>query len=182
MKPWKTIARRIVYEKQPWLKLEAHQIELPDGKLLEDWPWIDTPDFVIVTARDEQGRFLVFEQTKYAAQGTSLAPVGGYLNKGEDPLQAAKRELLEETGYESDDWVRLGSFMTDANRGNGRGHYFLARSAKSSKRVAQSDDLEEQVLHSLTTEELAEALASNRVQIITWQACLSMALLYSFSE
>jgi ADP-ribose pyrophosphatase len=179
MKHWKTLSRKLVYNNPPWIRLEAHTIELPDNRLIEDWIWIDTPDFIIVVAQDTQERFLVFEQTKYAAQGTTLAPVGGYIQSGEEPLSAAKRELLEETGYTSEDWVELGSFMTDANRGNGRGYYFFARDVSKSEITAQSDDLEEQVLRFFTTEQLRKALHENRVQIITWQAAFSMALLHN---
>jgi ADP-ribose pyrophosphatase len=178
MQTWKTLSKKLIYKQSPWLSLEAHEIELPDGMKINDWLWINTPDFVIVSAVDQQGRFLVFRQTKYAAEGTSLAPVGGYLMENEDPLEAAKRELLEETGYEADEWTALGSFMTDANRGNGRGHYFFARNAHPSREFRQSDDLEEQELHFFTAEELSEALTTNQVQIITWQAGLAMALMH----
>lgn len=177
MKPWRTLSRTVLFKQTPWITLESHRIELPDGRQLEDWIWINSPDFVIVAAVDQQNRFLVFEQTKYAANGLTLAPVGGVRNPDEDPLSAAKRELLEETGYESDHWVDLGSFMTDSNRGNGRGYYFLALDAKPSGRGARSDDLEEQELHFFSPQELADALDNNRVQIITWQACLTMALM-----
>jgi hypothetical protein len=74
MKHWKTLSRKLVYNNPPWIRLEAHTIELPDNRLIEDWIWIDTPDFIIVVAQDTQERFLVFEQTKYAAQGTTRLP------------------------------------------------------------------------------------------------------------
>lgn len=177
MKLWKTVSKQVVFERSPWICLEEHQIELPDGGMLENWIWVDTPDFVIVVAVDEQQRFLVFEQTKYASPGVTLAPVGGYINKSEEPLAAAKRELLEETGFSSDEWLNLGTFMTDANRGNGKGHYFLARNARKSNQTALSDDLEEQQLHFFTAAQLRQALGANRVKIITWQAAFCMALL-----
>ena len=97
-------------------------------------------------AVDEQERFLVFEQTKYASPGITLAPVGGYIQPGEAPLDAAKRELLEEMGCRSDNWIDLGCFATDANRGNGKGYYFLAKNAQKVDQTAVSDDLEEQEL------------------------------------
>ncbi|HHX09368.1 MAG TPA: NUDIX domain-containing protein, partial [Chloroflexi bacterium] len=89
---------------------------------------------------------------------------------------AAKRELLEEMGFEAEEWINLGSFMTDANRGNGRGYYFLARKAHKTDQIALSDDLEEQRLLHFSAAELQEALDQNRVKIITWQAAFSMAL------
>lgn len=177
MQSWKTISRTQVFEQGPWIHLEAHQIELPDGRMINDWIWIDSPDYVIVIAQDDHQRFLVFEQTKYAALGTTLAPVGGYIQKGEEPLAAAKRELLEETGFVADEWINLGNFMTDANRGNGRGYYFLALNATKSNLTHTSDDLEEQELHFFTANQLRSALEQNQVQIITWQAGFAMALL-----
>ena len=176
MKLWKTLSKQIVFERSPWIKLEEHQIELPDGKVLDQWIWIDTPDFVIVVAVDQQDHFLVFEQTKYASSGLTLAPVGGYIQAGEEPLAAARRELLEETGFEAEDWISLGSFMTDANRGNGNGHYYLAKNVQKTDQIALSDDLEEQRLLFFSAAELQKALDLNQVKIITWQAGFTMAL------
>ena len=176
MKLWKTLSKQIVFEKSPWIRLEEHQIELPNGNVLDQWVWIDTPDFVIVVAVDGQDRFLVFEQTKYASPGITLAPVGGYIQPGEDPLSAAKRELLEEMGYTAENWINLGSFVTDANRGNGKGYYFLAKNSLKTDQIVLSDDLEEQRLLYFSATELQEALDLNRVKIITWQAGFIMAL------
>ncbi len=176
MKLWKTLSKQIVFEKPPWIRLEEHQIELPNGSVLDQWVWIDTPDFVIVVAIDEQDRFLVFEQTKYASPGITLAPVGGYIQPGEEPLLAAKRELLEEMGYTAENWINLGCFVTDANRGNGKGYYFLAKNARKTDQIVLSDDLEEQRLLYFSATELQEALDLNRVKIITWQAGFTMAM------
>lgn len=177
MKLWRTLSRQIVFDRAPWLKLEEHQIELPGGKIIDDWLWIDTPDFVIVVAVDQQNRFLVFEQTKYASPELTLAPVGGYIQPGEEPLAAAKRELLEETGYAAVQWAHMGSFMADANRGNGRGWYFLASNAHKTEQTVLSDDLEEQRLLFYSAKKLREALDGNHIKIITWQAGFSMALM-----
>mgnify|MGYP001765556549 FL=1 len=176
MEPWQTLSSRLIFEQQPWIRVEARDLQLPDGQLIRDWIWLDTPNFVIVAAQDPESRFLVFEQTKYAVQGVTLAPVGGYIRPGEDPLAAAQRELKEETGCEAKDWTFLGAFATDANRGNGTGFYYLARGASQTGPV-DSDDLEEQHLLLLTPAELKQALLDARVKVITWQACLAMALL-----
>ena len=97
MKSWKTQDRKLVLENARWLTVEYHTIELPDGRVLPNWPWIITPDYINLVAVTEDERFICFRQVKYGIQGETLAVVGGYVDEGEAPLAAAKRELLEET-------------------------------------------------------------------------------------
>jgi ADP-ribose pyrophosphatase len=159
-----------------YLTVESHTVELPDGRILDDWPWLITPDYVNVVAVTEDGRFPVFRQTKYAVDGVSLAPVGGYIEPGEEPLSAARRELLEETGYEAPVWIDLGRSAVDGNRGAGTAHLYLARAAR---RVAApaSDDLEEQELLHLTREEIDAALRAGEFKVLAWAAVVALALL-----
>ncbi len=177
MQFWKTLARRTVFEQGKFLVVENHTVELPDGRIIPDWPWIITPDYINVVAVTEDGKFLFFRQTKYAVDGTTLAPVGGYLEPSEDPLAAAQRELLEETGYAAPDWVRLGSYSVDGNRGAGSAHLFLARGAR---RVQErhADDLEEQELLHLTRVEVEAALAAGEFKVLAWSAVVALGLLY----
>lgn len=175
MKLWKTIERKIICQPNKYLTVELHKIQLPDGKIIEDWGWIVLPNFANVIARDESNKFLMFRQTKYAANGVTLAPPGGFLEPGEDPLEGAKRELLEETGYVSDQWFSLGNFAIDANRGAGRGFIFLALNARKIKDPVP-DDLEEQELVFLKKDELEQALDSNKFSILPWAAAVALAL------
>jgi ADP-ribose pyrophosphatase len=175
MLQWKTISKKVILQGNRFLKVENHAVELPDGRIIPDWPWIITPDFVNIIAITEDDRFLCFRQTKYAVQGTSLAPVGGYMEPGEEPLKAARRELLEETGYEAGTWTALGSFPVDANRGAGVGHFFLAQGAHY---IAEpkSDDLEEQELLLLSHKELEDAIAKSDFKVLPWVAGILLAL------
>ena len=175
MKPWKTKSRKIILDEKPWLTVEEHTVELPDGKLLPNWQWIITPDYINVVAVTEDELFICFRQVKYGIKGTTLGIVGGYINEGEDSLDAAKRELLEETGYESDDWVSLGSYLVDPNRGIATGHLFLARQVHYVK-PRDADDLEEQELILLTREEIETALKTGEIKVLAWAAAVGFAL------
>ena len=172
---WKTISRRVILNYSKFLIVEEHAIELPDGRVISDWPWLITPDFVNVVAVTGDDRFLCFRQTKYGIEGTSLAPVGGFLEPGEEPLLAAQRELLEETGYAAAEWVFLGQYRVDANRGAGLAYFFLARGAQ---RVtdAIADDLEEQELLYLTRSEMEAALAAREFKALPWATIVALAL------
>lgn len=127
MSDWKTLKKSRTLSMDKWLKVEDRTVETPDGKVIEHWPWVITPDYVNVLAADEQGRFLIFRQGKYGLEGELLAPIGGYIDPGEEPLAAAKRELLEETGYEAAEWKHLGRYLVDPNRGVAWGDIYLAR-------------------------------------------------------
>jgi ADP-ribose pyrophosphatase len=176
MQPWTTVKREIAFHHSKWLTVENHTIQLPDGKTLHEWPWIITPDFVNVMAITEQGRFLLFRQTKYAVEGVVLAPVGGYLEPNEDPLQAARRELLEETGYDAEDWMSLGTYAVDGNHGVATAHFFLARNARKVKEPA-SDDLEEQELVELSREDVLLEVSKRNFKVMSWMASVALALL-----
>jgi 8-oxo-dGTP pyrophosphatase MutT (NUDIX family) len=175
LKSWKTKTRQTILNNHPWLTIERHTVELPDGRLLPDWPWIITPDYVDVVAVTEEGQFLCFRQVKYAIKGTTLAIVGGFVDEGEQPLAAAQRELLEETGYESRDWVPLGSYLVDPNRGIATGHFFLARGARFVT-APVAKDLEEQELLFLTREQIESALDRGDFKVMAWAAAIAIAL------
>jgi len=101
----------------------------------------------------------VFKQKKYGLEKEYIATIGGLFNKGETALACAKRELLEETGLEAEEWVNLGRYrvqgksyigccyhlsflsamyfcvccMYAVNRGGGILHAFFAKNSKLSK-------------------------------------------------
>ena len=181
MQPWKTISRHVLLEQPPFLTVENHEVELPDGRVIPDWSWVITPDFVNVVAITDQNKFLCFRQMKYGIEGTSLAPMGGFIEPNERPLAAARRELREETGYEASEWIDLGHFRVDPNRGAGTGYLWLARGAHKVTK-SSADDLEEQTLLLLTRSEVEKALADGEFKVMAWTACLALVLLYLKKE
>lgn len=176
---WKTRSREVVLSAPPYLVVEDHTVELPDGRVIPHWKWVITPDYVNVVAVTDEGMFVCFRQTKYAVEGTTLAPVAGYVATGEDPSTAARRELREETGYESENWTSLGSYAVDGNRGVGVGHLFLARAARRVAEVGPGSDLEDQELLLLTREQVEAALDAGEFKVLNWNAAMALALLRS---
>ncbi len=175
LRPWKTISRETILEHNEFLTVENHIIELPDGQIIDDWPWIITPDAVLVVAVTPEDKFLCFRQTKYAVDGTSLAPVGGHVEADEAPLDAAKRELLEETGYMSTNWTDLGSYRVGPNRGIAMRYLFLAQDATLTA-APDNDDLEDQHLLLLSRDEIETALDNNEFKVVVWATVIALAL------
>jgi ADP-ribose pyrophosphatase len=177
LRVWETISRQTVLIHSKFLTVESHVVKLPDGQIIPDWAWLVIPSAAIVLALTEDDQFLCFRQTKYAIEGTALAPVGGMLEPNETPIEAAKRELLEEMGYEAPEWVNLGSHILDPNRGIGSVHLFLALHARC---VAEpdSDDLEDQEMLYLSRDELENALKAGEFKVLAWSAVVAMSLNY----
>lgn len=176
MRLWKTLSRRTVLDQGKFLSVELHTVELPDGRVLNDWEWVITPNYVTVVAVTESGEFVCFEQTKYAVPDSTLGVVGGYIEPGEEPLAAAQRELLEETGYTAGQWACLGTYAVDGNRGIGTAHFFLAQQARKVA-AAAADDLEEQRLLLLSRREVYDSILAGEFKVLPWAAALAQALL-----
>lgn len=177
MSDWITHKRTQVLDRGKFLQVEDHTVELPDGQIIEDWSWVILPDYANIVVQAISGDYLVFRQSKYAIEGESLALPGGYLEPGEAPLAAARRELLEETGYEAAHWQKLGTFRVDANRGAGIAHLFLATQAqKVTERNA--DDLEDQEIVFLSRDALQTALFKGEFKVIAWAMGVALALLH----
>jgi ADP-ribose pyrophosphatase len=175
MRSWKTVSRKPVLDYGRYLQVEEHRVELPDGRVIPDWPWLEMPDYVSVVAITRESRFLCFRQTKYAVEGTSLAVPGGYLEAGEDPAAAARRELLEETGYEATEWISFGAYSVDGNRGAGRAHFYLALGCEPAA-APVADDLEAQELREISRAEIEEALGQGEFKSLSWLTAVLLAL------
>lgn len=175
MKEWKTLDREVVYQNDKYLTVENHKIELHDGSIIENWPWVITGDYVNVIVVNEDQKFVCFKQTKYGVKGISIAPIGGHIEPNEEPFAAAKRELLEEAGYASESWTDLGSFRVDPNRGCANAYLYLAQGAKKIQEP-NSDDLEEQELIFLSRDEILNALSNGEVKVLSWAFAFTKSL------
>jgi ADP-ribose pyrophosphatase len=171
---WRVNGEEVVL-RHPFVSVTMQRVELPDGRIIEDWPIIQTRDYVNVAVLNERGKLMVLEGYKHGLGHSSWQVPGGYLEEGEDPLSAVKRELLEETGYESDNWQALGTFVVDANRRVGVGHFYLARDAR---RIAapDHDDLEAFSIRWVSLEEVKRAVRDGRVGIMSYATCITLAL------
>jgi ADP-ribose pyrophosphatase len=178
MKLWKTLRRRNILNRGWRLQVEEHAVELHNGRVIEDWTWVITPPYANVVVVTTSGEFVVFRQTKYSV-GHTLAAVGGHIEPDEDHMLAAKRELLEETGYTApdDQWRFMGTYAVDANRGCGTASLYLVTGATYvGGEIA--DDLEEQELVLMSRGEVERALARAEFKVLPWATALALGLLW----
>jgi 8-oxo-dGTP pyrophosphatase MutT (NUDIX family) len=96
--PWKVVSSRYVI-RDPWMTLRADHCEMASGVTLNPYYVQEPPDWVHVVAFDSQERILIIRQYRHGDGLVSSGLPCGAVESGEAPAQAARRELLEETGY-----------------------------------------------------------------------------------
>lgn len=122
------------------IKVTLDQAELPNGKLAER-EVVYHPGGVAVLALDEQGNVPLVRQFRYPFQRLLLELPAGKLDKqAEDQLEAAKRELSEETGLEAGEWTYLGSMLLSPGFCSERLHMYLARDLNYKEQHLDEDE------------------------------------------
>jgi ADP-ribose pyrophosphatase len=177
MKSWRRLATRRVYDGSPHVAVEVDTVALPDGRVIDDFHRVVVPDFAIMVATDPTGGIMFLRQYKHGLGAVSLTLPAGHVDDGEMPLDAARRELLEETGCTASAWQPLGHFVVNGNQRCGVAHVFAADGAR---RVQAPDagDLEEMELVVLDRGAAAAALRNGDISILPHAAALSLYLTF----
>jgi ADP-ribose pyrophosphatase len=119
------VSSRLVYEGRV-VSLRVDEIALPTGgSAVREVVW--HPGAVVVIAIDSEEYVYLVRQYRHPIGRYLLELPAGGLEKGEEPLAAAQRELREEVGLEAREWTSLGSFFSSPGFVNEHLHAFLAR-------------------------------------------------------
>lgn len=171
---WRLRQRQLVLNADPWLRVWREDLELPDGRDVDRFFTIEMPDYVVIVATTTDDRILTLRGYKHGPRRVCTSLPAGFIEAGEAPLDAARRELLEETGHQAERWETLGSFVSDGNRGGGSGHLFLARGARPVTEP-QSGDLERVTVELFSLAELLHAAELGDIGDIPNAAALGLA-------
>ena len=180
---WKEISTEHIVQDE-WIDFRKSAYRFPDGKVFEPFYSYSRRDYVVIVASDRDGKYLCVRQFRQGIKKvTTEFPAGGIERKdgkeyGEDKeisaenaLLAAKRELLEETGYESDDWKHLLTVPSNATMADNYAHLYVARNCR--KVSEQSLDVTEFLnVKKFTIEEMDEMINKGEFQqavhIMAW--------------
>ena len=142
MKPWLVKNSRTVVDRR-WLRVHEQHITLPHGGEIGEFHLIEAPDWAAVVATTEEGQVVFVEQYRHGATRASLELPAGVIDSGESASDAARRELLEETGYAADHVEPLLTVNTEPSRHTNRAHFYVARGARlvASQNVDPSENI-----------------------------------------
>ena len=128
MNPFTLISTKKVYE-NPWISVREDRVVRPGGKE-GIFGVVTMNDGVTVIAIDHDDNVITTDEFAYALEKNSLEVVSGGMDHDESPLECAKRELKEETGYEAHEWIDLGYIDPFTSIIRSRNYIFLARDLK----------------------------------------------------
>lgn len=172
---WAVVSERELLSRPPYVTVTAQTVELPDGRRIDDYYQIILSDFACVYAETEDGHLLMLRSYRHGPRKICFSFPGGGIGPGEDPAEAAARELREETGFEAARWHPLGSFIINSNQRCGTAHFFRAEGCR---RVADanSGDLEDSEVVLLTRAEVLAALRGGDLASLAHAGLLAIAM------
>ena len=165
MSKWSIINQKYI-EKNQWVSLRKDKCRTETGKEIEEYYVLEIQDVSCVIAATKENKFLFIKEYKHGVQKEILQLPCGYIEKDEQPLDAAQRELLEETGYASKKWKSLGKFAGSPGRLTHYYHFFLAEDCEKVQEP-MLDELETAYVLEYTKKEVEEQLKKQETDIIS---------------
>ena len=169
---WKQVSCEHIVEDE-YIDFRKCAYELPDGTVFEPFYNYSRRDYAVIVATDEDGKFICVKQFRHGINKVTVEFCAGGLErldgkeygscndpaKVEAALDGAKRELLEETGYESDDWKFLLRIPSNATLADNYANLYLAKNCR--KVGGQNlDDTEFLNVHLYTKQEIEDMIQS----------------------
>ena len=158
---WKVLESEYLH-KEPWLTIRKEKCELPNGKIMPAYYIIEYPTWVSVVALTKENKALFVKQYRHGLGVESLELPGGVVDAGETPVQGAKREVMEETGYEFESYEYLGKISPNPATSTNYMHMYLARGGE---KVAEQnlDETEDVEVLLYTIDEVKQLLRENKI-------------------
>ncbi|MBO8448516.1 MAG: NUDIX hydrolase [Bacteroidetes bacterium] len=159
---WETISSEYLFTR-PWLTVRHDQVRLPDGRINPEFYVLEYPGWVNIIAITDDGKFVMERQYRHGLGKTCYEIAAGVVEKGETPMEAARRELEEETGYGGGVWTELMVISGNPSTTDNLTHCFLADGVR--KVAAQHlDSTEDLSVCLLTLDQVRQLLVSDKIR------------------
>ena len=143
IKKWTTLESRYIIQR-PWLTARVDKVQLPDGRINPEHYVLEYPEWVNIIAITGEGQFVMVRQYRHAMDVVLDELCAGVVEQGEAPIDAAKRELLEETGYGGGTWREIMTVGQNPSICDNITHCFLAQGVErvANQALEPTEDIE----------------------------------------
>ena len=162
---WKVLSSESIISR-PWLNARRDRVQLPNNKIYDEYYVLHYPTWINVIAETVDGRLILERQYRHAIGKVSTEICAGCVEKGESPLEAARRELQEETGYCGGEWTELLCLSPNSSTMDNYCYCYYARGLEkvSGQHLDETEDIrvflesKEEVLRMLQQGEFKQAM------------------------
>lgn len=163
IKKWKILSSEYLISR-PWLTARRDKVEYPDGRVNDEYYVLEYPTWINVIARRKDGMFVMVEQYRHGLGEVLVELCAGVAEKDESPEAAARRELLEETGYGGGKWSLLTVLSANPGSQNNLSYSFLAEDVELMSSVQHLDDTEDLCVKIVSHEQLYQMLVNDEIR------------------
>lgn len=162
MHKWNVLSSRDVLN-SPWLHIQEQSVETDRGGVIPDYYVGSRSDFIMVLAVTDGGEIVLLNEYKHGMRDYVWNCPAGGIKPDESPEEAVTRELLEETGYITDELERIGTFAVSSSWLSDRAHLFIGRNARRvrEQRIERGESIQ---VHLKKIEEVKRMVQENVIQ------------------
>lgn len=162
---WRVLSSDYII-REPWMTVRKDRLQLPDGRVKDSYWSLEYPDWINVIAVTTDGLYIFERQYRHGLDIVEWEIPAGVIEKGEEPLAAAMRELMEETGFGGGSWQPFMETCQNPGTCNNITHTFLATGVShvGAQHFDANEDLdvyllsEGQVLEILQKDEIKQSM------------------------
>lgn len=168
---WKVLSTEYLVKHPPYFIARKDVCQREDGSVIPSYYVVELPPSVIVVPLLPGNQVMMVKQYRHPVGEISLEFPGGFIDEGETPLEAARRETLEETGHSFANYIYLGRIAANPGVLNNFTHFFLATDM-TGRQDQQLEHNEEIRMEFYTVPQVAALLRENKIiQALHATAC-----------